>query len=191
MTPSRVFIPSIDARFGYISAAPKHKNFSLLNYSTREKYNQLHSIVPTGPTSERRDILDHSLVVKVIRVDGRHGTYPDCTWKVDFGSGSMYNRGRRVQHDHRNHLHWATLEATLEALKTIKDICKVNRGVTKIVVVTQSQVLYSILGWQKNVHDELVAAGCPHNMKRAYSELQSLISSVETHGRRVQFWYRP
>jgi len=191
MAPKRAFIPSIDRRFGYNYAVPKHKQRSLLHYSTQKKFSHLQAIIPTGLDSLRLEVLRHSLVITANRAEGAHGGHlHGLNWKVDFGRGSHLNRTCRVRHDHRGHRHWATIEATLEALNAIKEICAVNRMVREVVIVVRSELLVKILVWGKSAREELTTARCPDNMQREYRKLETLINYHETHGRTVKFWLK-
>jgi len=92
--------------------------------------------IPTGPNSSKLQVLDHSLVVAASRSKCDHGArLHSMVWEVNFGRGSHFNRTGRVRYEHRDHRHWATIEATLGALHATKGICAVNRMVTVIVIV--------------------------------------------------------
>lgn len=189
MTPNRAFIPSIDPRFGYNYAIPKHERRGLLHYSSYKKFFHLQATIPTGPNSSELQVLDHSLVVAANRSKCGHGAYlHSMVWEVDFGRGSRFNRTGRVRYEHRGHRHWATIEATLGALHATKGICAVNRMVTEIVIVVQSELLVRILAWGRSAREELAAARCPDSMHRGYRKLEALINYHEGYGRTVKFW---
>lgn len=75
MAPNRAFIPSIDPRFGYNYAIPKHERRGLLHYSTRKKFCYLQAIIPTGPNSLELEVLYHTLVVATNRLKDGHGAH--------------------------------------------------------------------------------------------------------------------
>ncbi|KAL8867513.1 MAG: hypothetical protein Q9198_008487 [Flavoplaca austrocitrina] len=180
-----------DPRFGYNYTVPKHKQHNLLHSSTQKKFYHLQAIKPTGPNSLRLEVLRHTLGVVANRSQCGHGGHlHKLSWKVDFGHGSHLNRTCRVGHDHRGHPHWATIEATLEALNSTKEICAVNRMIKEIVIVVQSELLVRILVWGESARKELSAERCPDSMQREYRKLESLIKYHETHGRTVKFWFK-
>jgi len=187
MPSKRVFIPSMDQRFGYVYAIPAYKRPDILHFNIRKQYYQLQKIEPTSPSSHKMEILDHTLSVKIGRDTNLH-------WKVDFGHGSSLNKsGGTPRHlGHASHPHWATIVAALKALEIVKKICASNIHPTKIVVITESETLVNILGWGKNARDELSKGGFPRDMVLSYHEIERSIHSIEKSGHRfVSFWCKP
>ena len=187
MPTKRVFIPSMDQRFGYVYTIPAYERPNILHFNTRKQYYQLQKIEPTGLSSHRKEILDHTLAVKIGRDINMH-------WKVDFGHGSSLNKsGRPPRHlGHAYHPHWATITAALKALDIMKKICASHRHPTKIVFITESEMLVNILGWGKNARHELSKGGFPHDMVSSYHEIEKSIHSIEKSGHRfVSFWCTP
>ena len=187
--PRNVFIPSMDARFGYVNDIPENKRPDLVVYNDHKKHYQLQSIVPTSSYKFQSSTLKHSLVVGISLHEAqlRHGP-AQYSWKLDFGSGSPYNKSGQLRPEDLDHRHAALLTAVAQSLKKFREVNRDGGRATHLYIQTNSESLFRILGWGEKPKDVFKTGDYVHGLTAFYGEVQKAIKKAEAHGRHVKFW---